>query len=280
MSSEAAVATREGTGALSRILARRRAAVSAAKAEVSLAELEEAARSAPPVRSFHAALESAVEHRGHGLICESKRRSPSGGALRPDLSPAAAAEAFRDAGAACLSVLTEPDFFGGSLADLQEARHAAALPVLRKDFVADPWQVAETRASGADCLLLILAALEPSQARELEAQALELGLEVLLEATTAEEAALALSLRSPLVGINSRNLESLETDLARGTALIREAAGESGRLVVGESGIRSPADLLAQREAGARAFLVGETLMRAPDLAVAARALVEAGMET
>lgn len=262
-------------GVLSEICASRRADVATAKAEVSLNELESAVREAESARPFLSALEAAARRRGHGLICESKRRSPSGGELRPDLDAGEAARFFVEGGAACLSVLTEPRFFGGGWSDLQGARAAVGVPVLRKDFILDAWQVAETRALGADCLLLILAALDDVHARELEAQALGYGLDVLIEVMSFGELERALGMRSRLVGVNNRDLETLETDMARGSELIALAV-EGGEFVVGESGLRGAEDLRGQRDAGARGFLVGEHLMRSADIAVATRELAEA----
>lgn len=266
------------SSALLDICARRREHVAKARLAHSFADLESAARATAPVRPFAASLRHAIAARGHGVICESKRRSPSGGDLRPDLSPAEAARAFAEGGAACLSVLTEPDFFGGSEADLAQARAACPLPVLRKDFIVDSWQVAETRAMGADCLLLILGALEPSHSLELEAQALELGLEVLVEFTHEHELERACEHRTPLLGVNNRDLHTLKTDTAHGLSLVSRLLQTctDSRLIVAESGIRDAATLLAFREAGALAFLVGESLMRAPSLSGAARALTEA----
>ncbi|MGR4001506.1 MAG: indole-3-glycerol phosphate synthase TrpC [Alphaproteobacteria bacterium] len=281
MSHSDAVAGGELGGVLSEICASRRKGLVAAKGEVSLTELESAAREAGAVRSFLSALEAAAARSGHGLICESKRRSPSGGELRADLRAGDVARAFVEGGAACLSVLTEAVFFGGSWFDLQEARAAVGVPVLRKDFILDSWQVAETRALGADCLLLILAALDDVQAREFEDQAFGYGLEVLLEVTSEEELERALRMRSRLLGVNNRDLQTLETDTARGDALIARAVAESGaksgeHFVIGESGIHSVSGLRGQRERGARGFLVGEHLMRSGDIVAATRALAEA----
>ena len=271
----------EAKGALDTICAARLEHLDQAKASLPEGELRAAIAEQEAVRSFSAALRTTCGKHGHALICESKRRSPSGGELRPDLSPSAMAQIFSTAGAACLSVLTEPQFFGGSAADLQEARQAVSLPVLRKDFILDPWQVLETRAIGADCLLLILTALGDTQARELEALALEIGLEVLVEVTNEAELERGLSMQSPLLGINNRNLQSLKTDLSLGTSLLQQAHSEiksanREKLLIAESGIHRAQDLLAQRQAGAQAFLVGESLMVADNPQTATEALVRA----
>ena len=264
-------------GALDTICAARLAHLEQAKAALPERALRSALADAEAVRSFASALRGTIAQHGHALICESKRKSPSGGELRPDLSPADMAETFAAAGAACLSVLTEPQFFAGSAADLQEARQATSLPVLRKDFILDPWQVLETRAIGADCLLLILTVLDDAQAQDLESLALEVGLEVLVEVTNQAELERGLRMQSPLLGINNRDLQTLKTDLARGTSLIQQAqAANQEKLLIAESGIHTVQDLLVQRQAGAQAFLVGESLMRAENPQVATEELVRA----
>jgi indole-3-glycerol phosphate synthase len=197
------------------------------------------------------------------VIAEVKRASPSKGLLREDFDPAAIAQSYEAAGAACLSVLTDREFFRGAPEHLAAARAACALPVLRKDFVIEPYQVYESRAIGADAILLIAAALAPAAMRELEAIAFGLGMAVLAEVHDRAELEAALALATPLIGINNRNLRSFETRLE--TTLELATAVPQGRIVVTESGISSPADVERMRRAGVRAFLVGEAFMRAPD---------------
>ena len=222
-------------------------------------------------RPFVEALKAAP---GIALIAEIKQRSPSGGSIRPVFDPAALACDYARAGASCLSVLTDGPYFGGDPAHLRAARAATGLPVLRKDFTVDPWQVAESRAMGADCVLLIMAALDDRLAAELEAAAMELGMAVLAEAHDRAELDRALRLRTELIGINNRNLKTLRTDIATTTELARHVPAD--RLVVAESGIRTSEDVAAVRRAGARAMLVGESLLRQPDVAAAAAALLAA----
>ena len=208
------------------------------------------------------------------LIAEIKRISPSGGAIRPGADPVQLARDYQAAGAACLSVLTDGPHFGGSSADLVSVRAAVQLPVLRKDFMLDPWQVLESRAMGADCVLLILAALDDTLAAELEAAAEECGMDVLAEVHDRAELERALRLRTPLIGINNRNLKTLQTDLATTIELAPHVP--PGRTIVAESGIRTAADVARLRAAGARAMLVGESLLRQSDLVAATRALLAA----
>ena len=229
------------------------------------------ARPGTSPRPFAAAL-TAVP--GMALIAEIKRQSPSGGLIRLAFDPAALACDYARAGAACLSVLTDGPHFGGDPAHLRAARDAVALPVLRKDFMVDPWQVAESRAMGADCILLILAALDDVLAAELEDAAATLGMAVLAEVHDRAELDRALRLRTGLIGINNRNLKTLRTDLSTTAELARHVPPE--RVVVSESGIRTPGDVAAVRRAGARAMLVGESLLRQPDVAAAAAALLAA----
>ena len=260
--------------ALDRICADKREHVAARKAERPLSELRREAERAQPPRGFAARLREVGDTGNFALICEMKRASPSGGLIRPDFDPAEIARAYEKGGAACLSVLTDAPYFRGEDADLAKARNACALPVLRKDFMLDPYQIVESRALGADCILLIMAALADGEAAEMEALAMELGMDVLIEVHDAEEMTRALRLRSELIGINNRNLKTLKTDLETTEKLAREVPDE--RILVSESGIATAADLRRLAEAGADAFLVGEFLMRQADVATATRELLNA----
>lgn len=258
---------------LETICADKRRHVGAMKAKKPLAELIQSAKRADAPRGFAARLENAGEAGRFALICEMKRVSPSGGAIRPDFDPARIARDYEAGGAACLSVLTDAPYFAGRDEDLSTARSACTLPVLRKDFMLDPYQIVESRALGADCVLLILAALDDRDARSLEAMALDYGMDVLVETHDAAEVERALGLRSRLIGINNRDLKTLKTDLATTEKLARAIPDD--RILVSESGIRSPADLARLSDAGADAFLIGESLLREPDVAVATRVLLE-----
>ncbi len=259
--------------ALARICADTRAETARRQREVGLTELRtRIAASADAPRGFAHALHQVTATHRFGLIAEIKKASPSGGVIRPDFDPPALARAYQAGGAACLSVLTDTPHFHGDTAHLVAARAAVPLPVLRKDFMLDPWQIYESRTMGADCVLLILAALDDAQAGELEAVAAELGMDVLAEVHNREELHRALRLRTPLIGINNRNLKMLQTNLAITEELAAELPAD--RFLVAESGIRTHADITRLAAAGARAFLVGESLLRQADVTAATRALL------
>ncbi len=248
---------------LQRIVDTKRREVAAAKAQVSEQAIEAAARTAPPLRDFVGALRSRLEQGLPAVIAEVKKASPSKGVLREDFQPAGIAASYARHGAACLSVLTDRDYFQGGPEALQAARAACLLPVLRKDFIVDAYQVYETRAMGADALLLIVAALDQAHMVALSRLAQSLGLAVLVEAHDAGELVRALELETPLIGINNRDLKTFETRLE--TTLHLRAQVPADRIVITESGIATVADVARMRAAGVHAFLVGETFMRAPD---------------
>jgi indole-3-glycerol phosphate synthase len=257
--------------ALDRILAYKREEVAERRAARSEGDILAAARAAPPPRDFLGALRLGA-NQGYGLIAEIKRASPSAGLIREDFDPAALAGAYSRGGASCLSVLTDGPSFQGDDAFLGLAREACDLPVLRKDFVVDPWQVAESRALGADAVLLIVAALEDGVAAEVEAAAAEHGMAVLVEVHDEAELERAGRLSSPLVGINNRDLRSFVTDLGVTRRLVRMAPAD--RLIVSESGLSDAAQLADLARYGCRCFLVGEALMRHDDVAAATRTLL------
>ncbi len=260
--------------ALARICADTRLEVARRKAVAPLAEIEATARAAPPPRGFARALDATVAAGRFALIAEIKKASPSGGLIRPDFDPPALARAYQEGGATCLSVLTDGPHFQGDAAHLNAARAAVALPAIRKDFMLDPWQIAESRAMGADCVLLILAALTDDEAATLEVAAIAYGMDVLAEVHDGAELDRALRLQTRLIGINNRNLKTLKTDIATTIELAPRVPGD--RVVVGESGLRTHADLVRLAGAGVRRFLVGESLMRQDDVAGATRALLGA----
>jgi indole-3-glycerol phosphate synthase len=244
---------------LERIVAAKRVEIAAAKKQVSEKELQNLARAATGPRDFIGALRA----KRPAVIAEIKRASPSKGVLRTNFDPAAIAKSFESAGAACMSVLTDREFFQGAPEHLAAARDACALPALRKDFLIDPYQAVEARALGADCVLLIVACLEDARMRELEKLAHSLGMAVLVEVHDAGELERAVELDTPLIGINNRNLRTFETRLDTTLDLLPRIP--AGRMVITESGILSTADVRRMRDHGVNAFLVGEAFMRADD---------------
>jgi indole-3-glycerol phosphate synthase len=258
---------------LQRILARKREEVDASRAAVPLAEMERRARAAPPARDFVGALRAKAAAGKPAVIAEMKRASPSKGVMRENFDPAAIARGYEAGGAACLSVLTDRDFFRGAPEHLVAARAACGLPVLRKDFVTEPYQVHEARAMGADCILLIAAALARQDMQGLEALARSLGMAVLVEVHDAAELEAALALRTPLLGINNRDLRTFETRLETTLGLLDRIPKD--RMVVTESGISTPAEVAMLRARGVPAFLVGEAFMRAADPGKALEELIK-----
>jgi indole-3-glycerol phosphate synthase len=248
---------------LDRILAAKRVEVEAARARLPQAEVERRAASASPPRGFAAALQSRIAAGGVGVIAEIKRASPSRGLIRADFDAARIAASYGQHGAACLSVLTDREFFGGSPEDLVAARAACPLPVLRKDFMLDRYQVHEARSWGADCILLIMDAAPDAELLALEAEAHRLGMDVLLECHDAAQLARAAAFRTPLIGINNRDLRTFVTRLETTLDLLGQVP--AGKRVVTESGIADPSDVARMRNAGVSAYLVGSAFMSAPD---------------
>jgi len=256
---------------LDRIKAYKLEEIAADKAAHPLSEIEAAARAAPKVRPFAEALHKAAQ-RGYGLIAEIKKASPSKGLIREDFDVPALARAYAEGGAACLSVLTDTPSFQGAKDYLRQAHAEVRLPCLRKDFLYDTYQVAEARALGADCILIIMASVSDAQAAELEDAARHWGMDVLIEVHDAEELDRACALKSALIGINNRNLNTFETALDTSRQLARRVP--EGRQIVSESGLTTPDDLAEMARYGVRNFLIGESLMRQADVAAATRTLL------
>ncbi len=254
---------------LDRILETKRADVAARKATMSLADLDAKIETVSAPRGFRAALDAKT---GHALIAEVKKASPSKGLIRADFDPPAHARAYEAGGAACLSVLTDERWFQGADAFLEQARAAVSIPVLRKDFMVDPWQVHESRALGADAILIIVAALDDTQMQEIEAAAIECGMDALVEVHDAAEMERAARLKSRLIGVNNRDLRDFTVDFQRTYELVGRAP--QGSTFVAESGLTTRADLDAMAEHGIHCFLIGEALMREHDVEAATRALI------
>lgn len=260
-----------GHDVLARICDETRTELATRRERVPIEAMRAKALAASPPRGFGQALMRAAST-GYGLIAEIKKASPSGGVIRPDFDPEALARSYEEAGAACLSVLTDAPYFQGNIRDLQHARAAVSLPVLRKDFILDPWQVYESRAMGADCILIIMAAVTDACAVELEQIARMLELDVLVEVHDRRELDRALGLQTKLLGINNRNLKTLQTDLRTTAELSQHVPPD--RFLIAESGIRTHADIRALAELSVNSFLVGESLLRQPDVGAATRALL------
>jgi len=256
---------------LDRIRAYKLEEIATCKAAKPIEQVESEARAASPVRGFADRLIQASKT-GYGLIAEIKKASPSKGLIREDFDPAELARAYAEGGAACLSVLTDAPSFQGAKDDLTTAREACELPVLRKDFMFDPYQVAEARALGADCILIIMAAVSDTQAQELEAAAQHWNMDVLIEVHDRDELARAEALKSPLIGINNRDLHTFETSMEVTRKLAKRVPPE--KVIVSESGLSKPEDLADIARFGARCFLIGEALMRQDDVTAATKALL------
>lgn len=256
---------------LDRIKAYKLEEIAADKSRVPLSEIEAAAKAADTIRPFGAALRRA-QATGYGLIAEVKKASPSKGLIRADFEPATLAQAYQAGGASCLSVLTDTPSFQGDKSYLVAARQATSLPVLRKDFMYDTYQVAEARSLGADCILIIMASVSDAQAADLEDAATSWGMDVLIEVHDRSELDRALALKSPLIGVNNRNLKTFETSLETTRDLSKHLPPD--RVLISESGLSTPANLADMASHGARSFLIGESLMRQANVAEATRALL------